>query len=199
MWELDHKEDWGPKNWCFQIVMLEKMLESPLGRKEIKPVNPKGSQPWIFTGRTDAETEAPILWPTAGKSWVIGKNPDAGKDRRQGEKGMTQGEMVGWYHRLNGHEFEQALGVGGGWGSLASCSPWGGRELDTTEWLNSNNNCISKTPLQALATKPSLKMIIKIIIDTIRKDNKRKNHSKEIIQELLAANTGNTPVPLVAS
>ena len=199
MWELDHKEDWGPKNWCFQIVMLEKMLESPLGRKEIKPVNPKGSQPWIFTGRSDAEAEAPILWPTAGKSWVIGKNPDAGKDRRQGEKGMTQGEMVGWYHRLNGHEFEQALGVGGAWGSLACCSPWGRRELDTTEWLNSNNNCISKTPLQALATKPSLKMIIKIIIDTIRKDNKRKNHSKEIIQELLAANTGNTPVPLVAS
>ena len=112
---------------------------------------------------------------------------------------MTEGEMVGWHHQLNGREFEQALGVGDGWGSLACCSPRGRRESDTTEGLNSNNNCISKTPLQALATKPSLKMIIKIIIDTIIKDNKRKNHSKEIIQELLTANTGNTPVPLVAS
>ena len=112
---------------------------------------------------------------------------------------MTEDEMVGWRHRLSGHEFEQALGVGDGWGSLACCSPRGRRESDMTERLDSNNNFIPKTPLQALATKLSRKMIIKIILETIRRHNKRKNHSKQIIQELLAASTGNSPVPVVAS
>ena len=106
MWELEHKQGWVSKNWCFWTVMLEKTLESPLGCKEIKLVNPKGNQTWIFIGRTDAVAEAPILWPPDTKSWLIGKDPDAGKDWRQEEKGMTEDEMVGWHHRLNGHEFE---------------------------------------------------------------------------------------------
>ena len=116
--------------------MLEKTLESLLDCKEIKPVNPKGNQSWIFIGRTDAETEAPILWPFDGKNWLTGKDPNAGKDWRWQEKGMTEDEMVGWYHWLNGHEFEQAPGVGDGQGSLACWSPWGCKESDTTEWLN---------------------------------------------------------------
>ena len=118
MWELDHKEGWAPKNWCFRTVVLEKTLESPLDSKEIKLVNPKGNQPWIFFGRTDAEAEAPILCPPAAKSGFIGKDPDAGKDWRQEEKGTTEDEMVGWHHWLNGHEFEQAPGDSEGQGSL---------------------------------------------------------------------------------
>ena len=108
-WELDYKESWGPKNRCFWTVELEKTLESLLDCKEIKPVNPKGNQSWIFIGRTDTEAEAPILWPPNVKDRLIGKDPDAGKDWRQEEKG-TEDEMVGWHHRLKGHEFEQALG-----------------------------------------------------------------------------------------
>ena len=106
MWELDHKEDWVLKNWCFQIVVWEKTLESSLDSKEIKPVNPKGYQPWIFIGRTDAEAETPVLWPFDAKSWLSGKHPDAGKDWRQEEKGVTENEIVGWDYRLNRHEFE---------------------------------------------------------------------------------------------
>ena len=109
-WELDHKEGWLSNNWCFQNVVLEKTLETPLNCKEIKPVNPKGNQSWIFIGRTDAET--PILWPPDVKNWLIGTDPDAGKGWRQVEKGMTEDEMVGWHHQFNGHEFEQALGIG---------------------------------------------------------------------------------------
>ena len=108
MWELDCKEDWAPKNWCFWTVVLEKTLESPLDCKEIQPVHPRGSQSWIFIGRTDAEVEVPLLWPPDVKSWFIGKDPDAGKDWRQ-EKGMAEGEMAGWHHWSNGHEFEQIL------------------------------------------------------------------------------------------
>ena len=111
--------------------MLEKMLESPLNYKEIKPVNSKVNQSWIFTGRTDAEAEALILWPPDAKSWLIWKDPDAGKDWRQKEKGTTEDEMVGWHHRLKGHEFEQALGEGEGQGNLVSCGPWGRKESDT--------------------------------------------------------------------
>ena len=107
MWELDHKGGWALKNWCFQTVVLEKTLESPSESKEIKPVSPKGNQPWIFTGRTDAEAEAPTLWPPDVKSGLIGKDPDAGKDWRQEEKGVTEDEIVGWHHGFNGHEFEQ--------------------------------------------------------------------------------------------
>ena len=134
--ELDLKESWVPKNRCFQTVMLEKTLESPLDYKEIKPVNLKGNQSWIFTGRTDAEAEAPVLWPPDAKSQPIGKDPDAGKDWGQEEKGMTEDEMVGWHHRLNGHEFEQALGDSEGQGSLACCSTWCRKEQDMTEQLN---------------------------------------------------------------
>ena len=136
MWELDHKENWVPKNRCFWIVVLEKTLESPLDCKEIKPVNPKGNQSWIFIGRTDAEAETPILWPSDGKNWLIREDPDAGKDRRQEEKGTTEDKMVGWHLQLDGHEFEQALGAGDGQGSLGCCSPWGHKELDMTEQLN---------------------------------------------------------------
>ena len=136
IWELDHKESWVPKNLCFWTVVLEKTLESPLDSKEIKPVNPKGNQSWIFIGRTDAKAEAPILWPPDVKNWLIRKDPDAGKDWRQEEKGTTEDEMVGWQNRLNGHEFEQAPGVGDGQGGLACCSPWGCKESDMTERLN---------------------------------------------------------------
>ena len=111
-------------------------LVSPLDSKEIKPVNPKGNQSWIFIGRTDAEAAAPILWPPDARNWLTGKDPDVGKDWRQEEKGMTEDEMVGWQHQLNGHESEQAPGVGDGQGNLVCCSPWGCKESDTTEWLN---------------------------------------------------------------
>ena len=123
MWELDHKEGWVPKSWCFWTVMLEKTLESPLENKEIKPVNPKGNQLWIFTGRTDAEDEAPILWLPDAKSQLTGKAPDAGKNWEQEEKGLTEDEVVGWHHWLNGHEFEQTPGNREGWESLVCCSP----------------------------------------------------------------------------
>ena len=132
MWELNNKEGSGPKNRCFQSVVLEKTLESPLDSKKIKPVNLKGNQPWIFIGRTDAEAETPILWPPDMKSWLTGKDPDAGKDRGQGEKWVTEDEVVGWHHQVNGHEFEQILGESEGQGSLASCSPWGCKESDMT-------------------------------------------------------------------
>ena len=125
MWELDHKESWVLKNWCFWIVMLEKTPESPLGCEEIKPVNLKGNQSWIFIGRTDVEAETPVLWPLDAKNWLIRKDPDAGKDWRQEEKGMTEDEVVEWHHQLDGHEFEKALGVGDRQGSLVCCSPWG--------------------------------------------------------------------------
>ena len=111
---LDHKENWMLKNWCFWSVVLQKTLESSLDCKEIKSINPKGNQPWTFIGRTDAKAEALIIWPPDVKNWLIWREPDAGKDWRQEEKGMTEDEMVGWHHRLYGHEFEQALGVGDG-------------------------------------------------------------------------------------
>ena len=113
---------WALKNWCFHIVMLEKTSESPLDSSKIKPVHPKGNQSWIFIGRTDAEAEAPILWPPDAKSWLIGIDPDAGKDWRQEEKVMTEDKMVGWHHQFNGHEFEQTPGDCEGQGSLACCS-----------------------------------------------------------------------------
>ena len=140
MWELDCKEDWEPKNWCFQIVVLEKTLESPFVSKEIKPVNPKGNQFWMFIGRMDAEAEAPILWPPNAKSQLIGKDPDDGKDWGKEEKGETEDEIVGLHHQINGHESEQIPGDGEGQGSLACCSPWGCKESDTPEQLN-NNYC----------------------------------------------------------
>ena len=117
MWELDHKEDWAPKNWCFWIVVLERTLESPLDSKEIKPVNPKENQLWIFIGRTDAEADVPILWLPDVKSLLIGKDLDAGNDWRQEEEGMTEDEMGGWHPRLDGPEFEWTPGVGDGQGA----------------------------------------------------------------------------------
>ena len=130
MWELDYKEGWAPKNWRFWTVVLEKTLESPLDCKEIQPVHPKGNQSWMFIGRTYTEAEAPILWPPSMKNWLIWKAPDAGKDWRQEETGMTGDKMVGWHHRLNGHEFEQAPGDGKGQESLTCCRLWGRKELD---------------------------------------------------------------------
>ena len=117
-WELDFKERWALKNWCFWTVVLEKTLESPLDSKEIPPVHPKGDLSWVFIGRTDVEAETPILWPPDAKSWLIWEDPDAGKDWGQEEKGMTEDEMAGWHHWLDGHEFEWTPGVGdgqGGW------------------------------------------------------------------------------------
>ena len=136
MWELDHKEGWALKNWCFWTVVLEKTLESPLNCKEIQPVHPKEDQSWIFIGRTDVETETPILWPPDVKNQLIWKDPDAGRDWGQEEKGTTEDEMVGWHHWLDGHEFEQALGTGDGPRRLVCFSPWGHKESDLTEQLN---------------------------------------------------------------
>ena len=136
MWVLGCKESWALKNWCFWTVVWKKTFESLLDCKEIQSVHPKGNQSWMFIGRTDAEAETPICWPPDAKNWLLGKDPDAGKNWRQGEKGTTEDEVVGWHHRLDGHGFEQAQGVGDGQGSLGCCSPWGRKEVDTTERLN---------------------------------------------------------------
>ena len=144
MWELDYKESWAPKNWCFWTVVLEKTLESPLDCKNIQPLHPKGDQSWVFIERTDVEAETPKLWPSDAKSWLIWKDPDAGKDWGQEEKEMMEDEMVGWHHQLNGHGFGWTPGVGDGqgglecWGSLDR-KQWGTSEqLNWTEWLNMN-------------------------------------------------------------
>ena len=136
MWELDCEERWALKNWCFWTVVLEKMLESPLDCKEIQPVHPKGDQSWVLFGRNDAKAEAPVLWPPHEKSWLIGKDSDAGRDWGQEEKGTTEDEMAGWHHQLDGHESEWTPGVGDGQGGLVCCDSWGRRESDTTERLN---------------------------------------------------------------
>ena len=147
MWELDCEESWVPKNGCFWTVVLKKTLASPVDCKEIQPVHSKGDQSWVFIGRADVEAETLILWPPDAKSWLIRKDPDAGKDWGQEEKG-TEDEMVGWHHRL-GPKFEQAPGVGDGQGRLACCSPWGWKELSTTEQLNWQQ--VSKSVMQNLA------------------------------------------------
>ena len=136
MWDLDCEEGWAPKNWCFWTVVLEKTLESPLDCKEIQPVNLKGNQSWIFIGRTDAEAETPVLWPLHVKSWLIGKDSDAVRDWRQGEKETTEDEMAGWHHQLDGHEFEWSPRVGDGQGGLACFNSWGRKDSDRIEWLN---------------------------------------------------------------
>ena len=136
MWELDCEESWAPKNWCFWNVVLEKTLESPLDCKEIQPVHSEGDQPWDFFGGNDAEAEVPVLWPAHGKSWLIGKDSDAGRDWGQEEKGMTETEMAEWRHRLDGREFGWTPGVGDGQGGLAYFDSWGRKESDTTERLN---------------------------------------------------------------
>ena len=136
MWELDYKESWVLKNWCFWIVVLEKTLESPLACKEIQQVHPKGDQSWVFIGRTDVEAETPILGLPDVKNWLIWKEPDAGKEWGQDEKGTTEDEMVGWHHQLNGHGFGWTPGVGDGLGGLAHCGTWGRKDSDMTERLN---------------------------------------------------------------
>ena len=133
MWELEHEEGWAPKNWCSWTVDLEKTL---LECKEIKPVNFKGNQPWIYIGRTNPEAETRIHRPPDAESRLIGKYLDAGQDWRQEDWGTTEDEMVGWYHQFNGHDLDKALGDGEQQGNLACCSLWGCKELDTTEWLN---------------------------------------------------------------
>ena len=143
IWVLEHKEDWIPKNWCFLIVVLEKILGSPLDSGEIKPVHPKGNQSWIFIRRTDAEAEAPILWPPDAKSWLIGKDSDDEKDWRQEEKVVTEDEMVWWHQWVNGHEFEQAPGNGKGQGNLACCS----------SWRHKNQTWLSKQQQQTMSKK----------------------------------------------
>ena len=164
MWELDHKEGWVLKNWCFWIVRLEKTLENPLDCNEIKPLNPKENQPWIFTRRTDAETEAPILWPSDVKSWLTRKDPDAGKDWRQEEKRVAKDEVVGWRHGLNGHETEQTRGDTERQGGLARCSPWGCKESDTT-WRLYNSVKYAKT-------------IISCVSIVVGPQNEKQNHQK---------------------
>ena len=171
MWELNYKESWAPNNWYFWTIVLEKTLESRLYCKEIQPVHPKGNQSWIFIGRTD---EASVLWPPDAKNWLIGKDPHAGKDWRQEEKGMTEDEMVGWHHQLNGHEFEWTPRVGDVQGSLACCSPWGCRvghnwatELNRTELINFLKK-INRKPLRSRTRKRVLRL-----------DNKRKKRETE--------------------
>ena len=140
MSELDREESWAPKNWCVWTVVLEKTLEGPLGCKEMQLIHPKGDQSRVFFGRTDVEAETSILWPPDGKSWLIWKDPDAGKDWGQEEKGTTEDEKVGQHHLLDGHEFEETPGVGDRQGGPACCSPWGRKESDTTERLNNKTD-----------------------------------------------------------
>ena len=136
MWDLDCEESWAPKNWCFWSVVLEKTFESALDFKEIQPVHSEGDQSWVFIGRTDVEAETPILWLPYAKSWLIGKDSDAGRDWGQEEKWTTEDEMAGWHHWLNGCEFEWTPGVDDGQGGLACCNSWGCKESDMTERLN---------------------------------------------------------------
>ena len=161
MWELDYKESLVPKNWCFWTVVLEKTLASSLDCKEIQPVHPEGNQSWIFIGRTDAKAETPILWPPDVKSWLIWKDPDAGKNWRREEKGTTEDEMVGWHHWLNGYEFKQTPGVGEGQGSLACCSPWGHKESDMTERLKSSYPQLNLFPYPLTPTWYTLSVQLK--------------------------------------
>ena len=137
MWELDCEESWVLKNWCFWTVVLEKTLESPMDCKEIQPVLSKGDQSWVFFERNDAKAETPVLWPPHAKSWLIGKDSDAGRGWGQEEKGMTEDKMAGWHHRLDGCEFEWTPGVGDGQGGLTCCNSWGHRVGH--EWVTELN------------------------------------------------------------
>ena len=150
MWEVDHKEGWASKNWCFWTVVLEKTLDGPLDCKEIKPVNPKGNQSWIFIRGTDPETEAPVLWPPDSKNWLIRKDPDAGKNWRQEEKGTTEDVMIEWPHRLNGHGFQQTRGDGERQGSLACCSPWITKSQTRLSYRKTTTFMVQRWPLSIL-------------------------------------------------
>ena len=152
MWELDCEEGWTPKNWRFWTVVLEKTLESPSDCKEIQPVHSDGDQPWGFFGRNDAKAETPVLWPPHAKSWLIGKDPDAGRDWQE-EKGMTEDEMAGWHHGLDWCESEWTPGVGDGQGGLACCDSWGRKELDMTEWLNCRQETLRRYGMVLIVNK----------------------------------------------
>ena len=178
MWELDYKESWALKNWCFWTVVLEKTLESPLNCKEIQPVHPKGYQSWMFIGRTDAEAETPMLWPRNVKSWLTGKDPDAGKDWRQEKKETTEDEIVGWHHQLDGHGFGWTLGVGDGQGGLACCGSWGRKESDTTEQLN-------WIELNSMKTGREGSLVRKNILETEEHHWRRKHKWKSLRQEII--------------
>ena len=143
MWELGCEKGWAPKYWCYWTVVLKKTLESPLDCKEIQPVHSEGDQLWVFFGGNNAKAETPVLWPPHAKSWLIGKDSDAGRDWGQEEKGTTEGEMAGWHHWLNGHESGWTRVVGDGQGGLACCNSWGSKESDTTEWLIWSDDLIS--------------------------------------------------------
>ena len=143
MWESDCEEGWALKNWCFWPVVLEKTLQSPLDCKEIQPGHSEGDQPWDFFGRNDAKAEAPVLWPPHAKSWLTFKDSNAGRDWGQEEKGMTEDEMAGWHHGLDGCESEWTLGDGDEQGGLACCDSWGRKESDTTEQLYWNENMLN--------------------------------------------------------
>ena len=144
MWELDCEERWMPKNWCFWTVVLEKTLESPLDCKEIQPVHSKGGQSWVFFGRDDAKAETPVLWPPHAKSWLIGKDPDAGRDWGQEKKGLIEDEMAGWHHRLDGRESEWTPGDGDGQGDLACCNS------SLSDWTKLNCQCICPASLTSV-------------------------------------------------
>ena len=155
MWELDCEESWAPKNCCFWTVVLEKTLECPLDCKEIQQVHSKGDQSWVFIGRTDAEGETPILWPPHVKSWLMGKDPDAGRDWGQEEKGMTEDKMAGWHHWLDAHEFGWTPGAGDVQEGLACCNSWGCKESDTTEWLNWTETVVEVMKTMVISFKRS--------------------------------------------
>ena len=159
MWELDCEESWAPKNWCFWTVVLEKTLESPLNCKEIQTVHSKGDQSWVFIWRTDAKAEIPILWPPDAKSWLIGKDPGAGRDWGQEEKGTTEDEMVGWHHWLDGHEFEWTPGVGDGQGGLECCNSWGQKSWTRlSNWTELKQDIIKNLMGQQWDQKRKLKI-----------------------------------------
>jgi len=182
MWELDDKEGWVLKNWCFWTVVLEKTLESPLYCEEIQPVHPKWYQSWVFIGRTDVEAEIPILWPPDVKIWLICKDPAAGKDWGPEEKGTTEYEMVVWYHQLNGHGFEWTPGVANGQGGLACCVSWVRKDYDLTEWLHWTE---LKMLLQVTETSPaSLKRRYILVARIFR------SKGVQLICPILKRNTG---------
>ena len=158
MWELDCEESWAPKNWCFWTVVLAKTLESPLDCKEVQPVHSEGDQPWDFFGRNDAKAETPVLWPPHVKSWLIGKDSDAGRDWGQGQKGTTEDEMGGWHHCLDGRESEWTPGVGDGQGGLACCDSWGCKESDMTARLNWTELNWYRLPLRRYLTEALRKL-----------------------------------------
>ena len=170
---------WALKNWCFWTVVMEKTLESPLGWEEIKPVHPRENQSWIFIGRTDAAAETLILWPPNGRNYLTGKDPDTGKDWRREEKGTTEDEMVGWCHRVDGHEFEQDLGVGDGQGSLVCCSPWGCRVR--YDWVTELKP--DKTIMVLTDVKQTIKLYYKNFLQSIWNRMSRKYKLPNIVQQ----------------